>query len=135
MGCRISSVTKTPTPRKPRIVYLHGDGVLYWSWGWVTRLEEELRQAGFPRFFELFPDSIEARAQYWLPFLEEHVRVTQSDVLLGWSCGAVAAMRFASTHPVRGLVRVTPYYTDLGLESVRRSGWVAEPWAWSRLRA
>jgi uncharacterized protein len=120
---------------KPRIVYLHGDGVLYWSWGWVGRLREHLHAAGFPTFFELFPDSIEARAKYWLPFLEQHVRVTSGDVLLGWSCGAVAAMRFAQTHAVRGLVLVAPYYTDLGLDSVQNSGWVTEPWDFDRIRA
>jgi predicted alpha/beta hydrolase family esterase len=121
--------------RKPRIVYVHGDGVLHWDWGWVVRARGELQAAGFPTFFELLPDSIEARAKYWMPFLEQHARVGPDDVLLGWSCGAVAAMRFAESHRVRGLVLVAPYYTDLGLESVRRSGWVCEPWHWSRIRA
>jgi predicted alpha/beta hydrolase family esterase len=32
-------------------------------------------------------------------------------------------------------VLVAPYYTDLGLESVRRSGWVTEPWEWLRIRS
>lgn len=122
------------SPRKPRIVYLHGDGVLYWSWGWVARLRDDLQTAGFPTFFELFPDSIEARAEYWMPFLKDHVRVTGSDVLLGWSCGAVAALRFAQQARVRGLVLVAPYYTDLGLDVVRRAGWVDGPWDWPRIR-
>ena len=120
--------------RKPRIVYLHGDQVLFWNWGWVAKLAAELADNGYPTFFELFPDSIEARAQYWLPFLQDHVRVTDCDVLVGWSCGAVAAMRFAQTHPVRGLVLVAPYYTDLGLPEVRRSGFVTEPWDWEAVR-
>jgi predicted alpha/beta hydrolase family esterase len=120
---------------KPRIVYLHGDGVLYWSWGWVARVQRDLAAAGFPTFFELFPDSIEARAKYWLPFLREYVHAGESDVLLGWSCGSVAAMRFAQEQRVRGLVLVAPYYTDLGLPEVRKSGWVTEPWDWSRIRA
>lgn len=123
------------TTPKPRIVYLHGDGVLYWSWGWVTHVRDALRDAGFPTFFELFPDSIEARAQYWMPFLDQYVRVTENDVLLGWSCGAVAALRVAERQRVRGLVLVAPYYTDLGLDVVRRSGWTDEPWDWSRLRS
>lgn len=131
-GFKVEAVCRL---RQPRIVYLHGDGVLYWSWGWVARLQGELRRAGFPTYFELFPDSIEARSQYWLPFLREHVRVTQDDVLLGWSSGAAAAMRYAQDHPVRGLVLVAPYYTDLGSEAVRRSGWVSDPWDWDRVRA
>lgn len=120
--------------QKPRIVYLHGDGVLHSSWGWVARVHEDLVRAGFPTFFELFPDSIEARARYWMPFLENHVRITDRDVLLGWSCGAVAALRVAEQHRVRGLALVAPYYTDLGLEVVRRAGWADQPWDWSRLR-
>jgi uncharacterized protein len=128
-------MTDSLPSRKPRIVYLHGDGVLYWSWGWVARVHDELRRAGFPTFFELFPDSIEARARYWIPFLENHVRVTDRDVLLGWSCGAVAALRFAEQHRVAGLALIAPYYTDLGLEVVRRAGWVDQPWDWSRIRA
>jgi predicted alpha/beta hydrolase family esterase len=119
---------------KPRIVYLHGDGVSYWSWGWVKRLQRELDDAGFPTFFELFPDSIEARAKYWVPFLRDYVRAGADDVLLGWSCGAVAAMRYAQERAVRGLVLVAPYSTDLGSEQVRRSGWVDAPWDWAAIR-
>jgi predicted alpha/beta hydrolase family esterase len=103
--------------------------------GVVAGLHDELRAAGFPTFFELFPDSIEARASYWLAFLAEHVRVTEDDVLLGWSCGAVAALRVAETRRVRGLVLVAPYFTDLGLDVVRRAGWVDDPWRWQAIRA
>lgn len=124
-----------PRTPLPRVVYIHGDGVLDWSWGWVKALQRALQSAGFPTFFELMPDSIEARAQYWMPFLLDHVRVCESDVLLGWSCGAVAAMRCAERQRVRGLALVAPYFTDLGLEQVRRAGWVDEPWDWPRVRA
>ena len=116
-------------------MYIHGDGVTCWRWGWVERVHAELSRAGYPTHFELMPDSVEARAQYWLPFLHEHVRAAEHDVLLGWSCGAVAAMRYAQTQRVRGLVLVAPYYTDLGLEQVRRSGFVSESWDWARIRA
>lgn len=119
---------------KPRIVYLHGDNVLHWSWGWVSRLKHDLQHAGFPTFFETFPDSIEARAAYWLPFLRDHIRANEDDVLVGWSCGAVAALRFAQEQRVRGLALIAPYYTDLGLESVRRSGFVTQPWDWKRIK-
>jgi uncharacterized protein len=120
---------------KPRIVHLHGDGVMHWAHPWVARLRARLADAGFPTFFETFPDSIEARAEYWLPFLREHVCAGADDVLLGWSAGAVAAMRYAQEHLVRGLVLVAPYYTDLGLDAVRRSGFVTPPWDWDRVQA
>jgi predicted alpha/beta hydrolase family esterase len=44
-------------------------------------------------------------------------------------------MRCAEQQPVRGLVLVAPYFTDLGLEQVRRAGWVNERWDWARVRA
>jgi predicted alpha/beta hydrolase family esterase len=119
---------------RQRIVYIHGDHVLSWRWKWVTWLEAKLREAGFQTFFELFPDSIEARAKYWMPFMEQHIPIRSADVLLGWSCGAVAAMRYAEKHPIRGLVLIAPYYTDLGMEEVRRSGFVTEPWQWPQVR-
>jgi uncharacterized protein len=123
------------THPKPRIVYMHGDGVLSWSWGWVARLQQGLHTAGFPTFFELFPDSIEARAKYRLPFSSDHVGAGAGEVPVGWSCGSVAAMRFAQDHRVRGLVLIAPYYTDLGLDAVRRSGFVGRPWPWARIKA
>jgi predicted alpha/beta hydrolase family esterase len=36
---------------------------------------------------------------------------------------------------VRGLVLIAPYCTDLGLEAVRRSGLVGQPWPWARIKA
>jgi uncharacterized protein len=120
---------------RPRVVYLHGDQTIDWRVAWVPSVKRALEQAGFSTFFELFPDSIDARAEYWLPFLETRIAAGRDDVLLGWSCGAVAALRYAQEHPVRGLVLVAPFYTDLGLAEVRRSGFVVPPWDWPRLRA
>jgi hypothetical protein len=117
-----------------RIVHLHGDGVMHWAHPWVARVRERLHRRGVPTFFETFPDSIEARAEYWLPFLRDHVQAGSNDVLFGWSAGAAAALRYAQERPVKGLVLVAPYYTDLGLEVVRRSGFVTEPWDWSAIR-
>ena len=120
---------------KPRIIYIHGDGVLFWSWGWVSKIKASLENNGFRTVFELFPDSIEARAKYWIPFLNKHLRAGLDDVLLGWSCGAVAAIRYAQNHKVKGLVLISPYYTDLGSELVRRSGFVTEPWDWEQIKS
>lgn len=120
---------------KPRVVYIHGDRVVTWSWGWVRTLAQDLETAGYETFFELFPDSIDARAEYWLPFLAEYVQADEDDVLLGWSCGAVAAMRYAQEHKLGGLILIAPYYTDLGRAEVRRSGFVVPDWSWEKIRA
>ena len=106
----------------------------HWAWKWVARLRDDLEKVGYPTFFETFPDSIEARSSHWLPFLNGHIRAGEDDVLVGWSCGGTAALRYAQEHKVRGLVLAAPYYTDLGLDSVRKSGFVTSPWDWERVK-
>src|SRR6476659_7718766 len=109
---------------KTRVVYIHGDQVMNWRWGWVAWLEQELTALGYDTFFELFPDSIEARARYWMPFLREHVKAGANDVLLGLSCVTLAAMRCAEETRLKGLVLVAPYYTH----DAAARGWVEQPW-------
>lgn len=120
---------------KPRIIFIHGNGTMHWSYGWASWLKRELENAGFETFFETMPDSIIARAEYWLPFLRDYVRAGANDVLVGWSSGAVAAMRYAEDHPVKGSVLVSPCYSDLGDDLEKRSGYYDKPWQWERIRS
>lgn len=119
---------------RQRIIFIHGNQTLHWSSSFAPWLKTELEKLGFATFFETFPDSIIARSQYWLSFLEEHVQVTENDILIGWSSGAVAAMRFAETHTIRGSILISPSYTDLGDEIERQSGYFDAPWNWNRIR-
>jgi len=119
---------------RPRIVYVHGNGTSHWSFGWAAWLKEQLGARGFPTFFETMPDSVIARRQYWMPFLEQHVGLGEDDVVVGWSSGAVAAMRYAEVHRIAGSVLVGPSYTDLDDELERQSGWFDSPWDWPAIR-
>jgi hypothetical protein len=119
---------------KSRIVYIHGNSTTHWSFGWAKWLHDELDRLGYPTFFETFPDSIIARAEYWLPFLEDFVKVGKDDVLLGWSSGAVAALRYAEKHEIKGSVLISPSYTDLGDEFEKQSGYFSAPWDWKNIR-
>ncbi len=101
---------------KPRIVYIHGNQTVHWSSSWSAWLQRELENAGYETFFETMPDSIMARSEYWLPFIKDHIKVGENDVIIGWSTGAVAAMRFAESNKLRGSVLISPCYTDLGDE-------------------
>ncbi len=89
---------------------------------------------GHDTFFETMPDSINARAKYWLKFLKKTVRVTDDDVIIGWSSGAVAAMRFAETHSYAGLILIGPHYTDLGIQMEKDSGYFDTPWDWEAIK-
>jgi predicted alpha/beta hydrolase family esterase len=119
---------------KPRIVFLHGNETTHWSQSWAGWLKAELEKAGFDTFFETLPDSIFARAEYWLPFLEDHIQAGENDVLVGWSSGATAAMRYAEDTKIRGSVLISPSYTDLGDEIENMSGYYDDPWLWQQIK-
>lgn len=119
---------------KPRIIYIHGNGAMHWSFAWAPWLKAELEKAGYDTFFETMPDSVITRAAYWLPFLERVVKAGENDVLVGWSSGADAAMRYAETHMLRGSVLVAPCATDLGIELEKQSGYFDEPWQWQKIK-
>ncbi len=119
---------------KPRIVYIHGNQTSHWSFGWAPWLKRELEKNGFETFFETMPDSIIARSMYWLPFLEEHVQAGENDMIVGWSSGATAALRYAEGHKLRGTVLVAPSASDLGDDLEKQSGYFDTPWDWSKIK-
>jgi len=120
---------------KPRIIYIHGNGSSHWSFAFAPWLKKELESLGFETFFETFPDSVIARSAYWLPFLKEHVKAGKNDVIIGWSSGAVAAMRYAESNMIRGSILISPCYTDLGDELEKQSGYYEDPWNWERIKS
>jgi len=120
---------------KPRFIFIHGNSTEHWSLGWAGWLKAELEKLGFETFFETMPDSIIARAEYWLPFLKHHVKAGEHDVLVGWSSGAVAALRYAEENKILGSVLISPSYTDLDDEMEKQSGYFDQPWQWERIKA
>lgn len=117
-----------------RIVFIHGNQSTHWSFGWAAWLEKELEKSGFETFFETFPDSVLARSAYWLPFLKEHIKTGPNDVVIGWSSGAVAAMRYAERNMIKGSVLIAPCYTNLGDELEKQSGYFDKPWNWGNIK-
>jgi uncharacterized protein len=119
---------------KPRIIFVHGNGARHWNFAFAGWLKEELEKLGFPTFFETFPDSVIARSDYWLPFLKDHIKAGQNDVIVGWSSGAVAAMRYAETNKIKGSVLISPSYKDLGDDLEKQSGYFDKPWNWKAIK-
>ncbi|MDN5274445.1 MAG: bbp9 [Candidatus Saccharibacteria bacterium] len=120
---------------KPRFIYMHGNQTTHWSFAWAKWLERELKTLGYDTFFETMPDSIIARKEYWLPFLKDQAKVTEDDVIIGWSTGAVAAMRYAENNKIAGSVLISPCYTDLDDELEKQSGYYDNPWNWEAIRS
>jgi hypothetical protein len=119
---------------KQRFVFVHGNESTHWSFAWAPWLKSELEKLKIETFFETMPDSIIARSEYWLPFLKNHVKVGANDVIVGWSSGAVAAMRYAEENSILGSILVSPCYTDLGYELEKQSGYYDKPWNWQKIK-
>lgn len=119
---------------QPQIVYIHGNGSTHWNSAFSGWLKNQLEYLGFETFFETFPDSVNARSEYWLPFLKDHIKAGENDVLVGWSSGAVAAMRYAEANKIRGSVLISPSYTDCGDELEKQSGYYNKPWNWAKIK-
>jgi len=61
-----------------------------------------------------FPDPLYARETNWLPFMEKKLLCDHDTIVIGHSSGAAAAMRYAETHQLKGIVLVSAYHSDLG---------------------
>lgn len=119
---------------KPRIIFIHGNQTTHWSFAWTSWLKSELENNGYSTFFETMPDSIIARSKYWLPFIKDHIKAGENDVLVGWSSGAVASMRYAEDNKILGSILIAPSQSDLGDELEKQSGYYNSPWQWENIK-
>ncbi|XP_076437260.1 serine hydrolase RBBP9-like isoform X2 [Babylonia areolata] len=101
---------------------------------WYGWLEKKLTSAGVTCILRNFPDPIKARESVWLPFMEKELLCDSDTIIVGHSSGAEAAMRYAETHKVKGIVLVSACVTDLGEESERISGYYNRPWQWGAMK-
>lgn len=123
------------TAQKTRFIYIHGNGTTDWAaCAWAVWLNKQLAGRGYDTWFQTMPDPQKARASHWLPYLQDELQAGPNDVLIGWSSGAVAAMRYAETHAIKGSVLIAPCYTDLGEPSEQESGYYDEPWQWRDIK-
>lgn len=96
-------------------------------------IKHELEAFGIKVLAPQFPDQGLARAQFWMPFLEQ-LGVDENTIIIGHSTGAIAAMRIAETHKLLGSVLVGAYASDLGLETEKQSGYFDNPWRWQPIK-
>lgn len=118
---------------KSRVILIHGNGESHGEMEWFPAVRRDLLAAGIPTISPDFPEAEIAPMNKWLPFLEE-LGADENTILIGFSSGAIAAMRFAQTHRIAGSVLVGTYHTDLDDESERMSGYFDAPWDWGRIR-
>lgn len=116
-----------------KVIIIHGNSGGTGEDQWIPWLASELEQRGFAVQHPTFPDNEEAKRSIWIPYLES-LGADEETILVGWSSGAVAAMRYAEDHKIKASVLVAPCYTDLGDEKEKISGWYDDPWQWDVIK-
>jgi len=118
-----------------RVILLHGNGGGTGSDQWFPYIKRELEKAGVTCLTPDLPDAIQARKQYWFPYFSDVLGIRPDDIVVGHSSGALAIMKYAEDHRISGSVLVGAYYTDLGYEDERASGYFDTPWQWDKIKA
>jgi predicted alpha/beta hydrolase family esterase len=90
--------------------------------------------SGLTAVLQNMPDPVVARESIWLPFMEADLACGPSTIIVGHSSGAAAAMRYAESHDVAGIVLVGAYVSDLGNSNECKSGYFSRPWQWAAIK-
>ena len=116
-----------------KIIFIPGNGGGKTTDNWFPYIKKNLEELGVEVLAAEFPDSNLARASYWLPFLKDVLKADDRTILIGHSSGAIAAMRFSEKNRILGSVLIAPYYTHLGYENEKLSGYFDAPWDWKAI--
>ncbi len=117
-----------------KIIFIPGNGGCSTQDNWFPEVKQTLENEGLEVISSDFPDPQLAREKYWIPFLQDTLKVDKNSILVGHSSGAIAAMRLAEKQPILGSVLVGAYYTDLGIETEKNSGYFDRAWEWENIR-
>ena len=92
-----------------KVVIIPGNGagdVFHANWyGWAH--EQISKFPGVSCDLRNMPDPITARETVWIPFMRDQMGCNENTIIIGHSSGAEAAMRFAESYKVKGLVLVS----------------------------
>ena|SRR5436190_8447480 len=117
-----------------KVVFVPGNGNSTIKDNWFPHLKVGLESNSIEVIAADFPDPDLARESYWIPFLRDELKIDENTILVGHSSGAIAAMRFAEQYEILGSVLVGAYYTDLGMEKEKLSGYFTRPFDWEKIR-
>ena len=117
-----------------KVIIIHGNHGGTGNDQWIPWLSDELEKKGFEVLHPTMPDNREAKSSIWLPYLQDELKTDEQTILVGWSSGAVAAMRYVENHKLLGSVLIGACYTDLGDTLEKLSGYYDAPWQWDAIR-
>ncbi len=118
-----------------RVILLHGNGGSTGADNWQPYIQKNLKELGVTCVSPDLPDPERARASYWFPYFKDTLEIGENDIVVGHSSGALAILKYAEKNKVGGSVLVGTYYTDLGYEDERTSGYFDTPWDWDAIKS
>lgn len=120
---------------KPKIIIIPGNGGAHIETDhWYAWVRDELKNKGYEVIAEDMPDPVMARANIWLPHIEQVYKADENTIIIGHSSGGVAALRYLETHKLRGAIVVGINYGDLGDAGEKASGYYDAPWQWDKIK-
>jgi len=118
-----------------RVVLLHGNGGGSGADQWFPYIKRELSKLGVACETPDLPDPELARAKFWLPHFKNELGLDAEDIVVGHSSGALAILKYAEKNELGASILVGTYYTDLGYEDERTSGYFDTPWQWEKIKS
>lgn len=114
-------------------IFIPGNGGGSPKDGWFPDVKKSLEEVNINVIDEEFPDSDLAPESSWIPFLHK-LGANENSILIGYSTGAIAAMRFAEKNKIYGSGLVATYHTDLNNPWETKAGYFNRPWDWEAIR-
>jgi len=120
-----------------KAVIIPGNGagdVHHANWyGWLFKKLNNIEN--FSCLLKNMPEPVKATEAVWLPFMKDKLNVDENTIIIGHSSGACAALRFAESHKVHGIILVSAYTSDLGDSLEKASGYFNRPWQWEKIKS
>lgn len=119
-----------------KVVIIHGNMGCTSESFWIPWLKSRLRLE-LPRV-EIktpnMPDNWIGSEDIWIPYMRDELMCDEETVIIGYSTGAIDAMRYAEQHEILGSILVCPYHTDLNNNIEKLSGYFNRPFDWESIK-
>lgn len=116
-----------------KAIFIPGNGGGSPKDGWFPDVKKALEKINVEVIDEEFPDGDLAPESSWIPHLHK-LGADENTILVGYSSGAIAAMRFAEKNKIYGSALIATYHTDLNNPWEAQAGYFNRPWDFEAIK-